>query len=236
MPTLDAVAHDLREQWDLLRAWLEQLPDAASEQPSTLPGWSIGVLVAHLGRVLSSTAAMTLDETDERPLSIDDLLTGYGSHDPDRVDANARAYAAEIADDPLARLDVLADTAFAHVDLLAEHATDTTAIRTRHGDRIGLVDYLLTRVVELVVHAYDLAPALGAPAPVDPTARTFVSDVLLEVLHERTGYQLDVVDQEAWIKAATGRLTWPAAVERGAVRPAAASDGTPDLTRSLPLL
>lgn len=237
MATLTAVIRDLREQWDLLRAWLEELPDPASAEPSTLPGWSIGVLVAHLGRNLSATSAavVTTPEEGETVNSIAEYVALYRTVDPARIDRNSHAFAAEIAADPLERLDELATQACARLDALAGEP-ETTVVRSRNGDLIGLTDFLRTRLIEMVVHAYDLAPALPLPSPVDPTARTIVAEALLEILSERTGDRLEVGDPEAWILAATGRIDWPCAVGRGAVRPLEVSDGTPDLTPSLPLL
>jgi len=236
MPTLAAVTKDLQEQWDLLRVWVDELPDPASPEPSSLPGWPVGVLVAHLGRNMDAIVALRLvgPEEDVEPLSLSGYLATYRAVEPERMDRMAAEVAASIADDPLAGLDRFAEQAFAHLEELSMAGEDAV-VEARRGV-IGLVDFVVSRLLELVVHAYDLTPTLPLPTPVDPTARTIVADALLEVLDERTGYRLEVVDEEAWILAATGRIDWPTAVERGAVRPSEISDGTPDLTRSLPLL
>lgn len=235
MPTLAAVTKDLQEQWDLLRAWVDELPDPASPEPSALPGWSIGVLVAHLGRNMDAITALRLIESEEvEPLTLSGYLLTYRATEPERLDRLAHEVAASVADDPLAGIDRFAEQALEHLQELSTAGEDAV-VEARRGV-IGLVDFVVSRLVELVVHAYDLAPTLPLPTPVDPTARTIVADALLEVLDERTGYRLEVVDEEAWILAATGRIDWPTAVERGAVRPSEVSDGTPDLTQSLPLL
>ncbi|GAB2604996.1 maleylpyruvate isomerase N-terminal domain-containing protein [Pseudactinotalea suaedae] len=237
MPTLAAVVKDLQEQWDLLRAWLEELPDPASPEPSTLPGWSIGVLVAHLGRNMDAISALRpVAPDDGDPLTLAEYLATYAAADHGYFDGIARDFAASIADDPLEHLDRLADLAFAHIaELAGADGQSDTVVVARRGT-IGLRDFLVSRLIELVVHGYDLAPTLPLPAPIDPTARTIVAEALIEVARQRSGYAIDVDDQAAWIAAATGRLDWPAAVARGAVRPSALSDGTPDLTASLPLL
>lgn len=236
MPTLAAVTKDLHEQWELLRTWLDDLPDPASPEASALPGWSIGVLVAHLGRNMDAITALRLvgPEEEVEPLTLSGYLATYRGADPDRLDRLAHDVADSIADDPLAGLDRFAEEATAHLQELVP-AGDKAVVEARRGP-IGLVDFLVSRLIELVVHAYDLAPTLPLPKPVDPTARTIVAEALLDVLEERTGYRLDVVDEKAWILAASGRIDWPTAVERGAVRPSEVSDGTPDLTPSLPLL
>lgn len=236
MPMLAAVMKDLHEQWDVLRAWLDELPDPGSQQPSTLPGWSLGVLVAHLGRNWDAIRALQLPEpgADPEPLTLSEYLATYREVDPGRLDRLAHEVAQQVAGDPLGAIDEMAEGAFAHIDELAAAGEDATVIARR--GPIALLDFLVSRLVELVVHAYDLSPTLPLPAPVDPTARTLVAQALMDVLESRTGYQLDVVDEKAWILAATGRIDWPDAVEHGAVRPRAVSDGTPDLTQSLPLL
>lgn len=236
MPTLAAVTKDLHEQWERMREWLDELPDPASAAPSTLPGWSVGVLVAHLGRVWDSIRALQVPEPgqDPEPLTLSQYLAGYRQGDPERLDRIAHEMAASIADDPLAALDDLALGAFARLDELAARGDDSVVVARR--GPIELLAFVLSRLIELVVHADDLAPTLPLPAPVDPTARTLVAEALMEVLRARTGYRLDIGDERAWIAAATGRIGWPAAVERGAARPSAVSDGTPDLSQSLPLL
>lgn len=237
MPTLAAVVTDLREQWDLLRSWLEELPDPASSAPSTLPGWSIADLVAHLGRVMDSIGALRPlgPDDDGDPLSLSEYLATYALADTTYVDRITHELAASIDDAPLAHLDRMADRAFAHIDELIGTEGGATIVVARRGT-ITLLDFLMSRLLELVVHGYDLAPILPLPAPVDPTARTLVAEALIRVARERTGTAIDVGDEKSWIAAATGRIDWPAAVAKGAVRPSAVSDGTPDLTASLPLL
>lgn len=238
MPTtFAAVSHDLSEQWDLLRAWLEELPDPASPEPSTLPGWSLADLVAHFARIWDSISALRpADADDGDPLTLGAYLATYAQADHAYFDQLAHELAAEISDDPLGHIDQYADKGMDDLADLAEADGGEDMVVVARRGPITLLDFLVSRLIELVVHAYDLAPALPLPTPVDPTARTLVAQALLGVLEERTGYQLDVNDEEAWIKAATGRIDWSTAVERGALRPDAISDGTPDLTQSLPLL
>lgn len=78
-------------------------------------------------------------------------------------------------------------------------------VRTRHGDAMLLTDFLVTRVVELVVHGFDLAAALDREPW--PTARgaAAVEELLLgktppEAL-EGLGW-----DRTTFLRKATGRL------------------------------
>lgn len=244
MAALDAVAKDLQEQWDLLRAWLQELPVSGSAQPSTIPGWSVGDLIAHLGRGLDALTALTPvaagpspDDGTIEPLTLSEYLATYQAG-AEQITAVTKELAAQIADDPLEGLDRIADRAFAHLRELQgseRHEQGEQIVLARRGP-IRLADFAMTRLIELVVHAYDLAPELPLPVPVDPTARTLVANALIQVVRRRTGAAIEVGDEAAWIKAATGRIDWSAAVAAGAVRPDSLSDGTPDLTESLPLL
>ncbi|MFV0253451.1 MAG: maleylpyruvate isomerase N-terminal domain-containing protein [Beutenbergiaceae bacterium] len=234
MVTLAAVVHDYRQQWEVLSAWLADLPDPAASTPSALPGWTLGDLVGHLGRVHDSVLALTPLElaANDEPLPLSDYLAGYRDT-PGRIDELTHAFAARISDDPLRHLDRLADQALERLTQLASGGK--TVVQARRGP-ITLLDFTVSRLIELVVHGYDLAPTLPVPAPVDPTARTIVAQALIEVACHRTGYRIEVVNEEIWIKAATGRITWPAAIAGRAVEPRSISDGTPDLGPALPLL
>ncbi|KIH98792.1 mycothiol maleylpyruvate isomerase [Streptomonospora alba] len=75
-----------------------------------------------------------------------------------------------------------------------------SVVRTRHGDAMALEDFLLTRVVELVVHGLDLADALEHEAWTAPPALEAVADLLLPA---GTG-GLEMSTLEA-VRAATGR-------------------------------
>src|SRR5690606_30844292 len=154
MPTLAATATDLREQWERLRAWLEELPDPASDEPSTLPGWSLGVLVAHLGRVWDSIRALRTPEPgeDAEPLTLAEYLATYRADDPERLDRLAHEVAASVRQDPLAAIDALAEDALARVDELVAEG-DVVLLARRGPIRLG--DFLVSRLIELVVHAYD---------------------------------------------------------------------------------
>jgi uncharacterized protein (TIGR03083 family) len=240
--TLAAVTRDLHEQWDLLRAWVDELPDPSSDEPSTLPGWSLGVLVAHLGRTMDALAACRPATADDGPArTLGGYLASYRGVDPSQMDVLALEVAAQVADDPLAHLDAFAEAGLARLEELtalgeSDGRGDGENVVVARRGAIRLRDFAMSRLVELVVHAYDLAPALPLPVPVDPTARTLVASALAELVLETSGHDVVVADERAWILAVTGRLPWAAAAAQGAVRAGAVSDGVPDLSDTLPLL
>src|SRR5699024_731443 len=238
-------AAELRDQWELLRTRLVDAADATLDEPSTLPGWTVRDLVAHLGLGLDLLTrcellgtpgpAMSTAPAGGRPevLSFGHYLASYAGS-AEQVSARVLRYSAEIAANTVAAVDAVADRALTRAETLAGSG-DEALVRTDRGT-VLVPDFLLTRLVELVVHAYDLAPALAAPVPVDAGARHLVAEALIRLLDERTGYRLSVADEAAWIGAAAGRISWAEAVAQDAVRPEYLSDGVPDLSSVLPLL
>ena len=230
---LALVTKDLHEQWELLRAWLDELPDDLSDAPSSLPGWSVADLVAHLGRSLDALKACEPQPADTEPITLGEYLGG-DAPTADRMSTVTKELARTIAGDPLGALDELAEKAFARLDELSSAGEDAVVLARR--GPILLRDFAMTRLIELVVHAYDLARELPLPVPVDPTARTLVAEALLDVLRRRSGADVVIGDETAWVKLASGRLDWAEGVARTALRPGSLSDGTPDLSGLLPLL
>lgn len=233
----------LRAQWDLLRAWLEEMEETTGwleglppteDRPSPLAGWTVADLVAHLGRALAALSSCVAAGPEIEPLSLGDYLAGY-SHDAVRTAQAAHELSIKIANQRFQALDGIAENAFADLKRLVPRNGRDRAVFGLRGP-IMLSDLILSRLIELVVHAEDLAPILARPAPVHAAARTLVAQALLDVLRRRTGADVVVGDARAWVLLAAGRLTWPQGVARGAILPASSSDGLPELTDALPLL
>nr|WP_297429149.1 maleylpyruvate isomerase N-terminal domain-containing protein [uncultured Actinotalea sp.] len=225
----------LRAQWLRLREWLDELDDDATRAASVLPGWTVAELVAHLGRVLDALAVTQPADGDAQPVGLGRYLR-LAAERAERIDAVTRALAQEIAADPLGALDRHADDAFAQLHELRSQAADPI-VRTRVTD-IRLSDFLLSRLLELVVHGDDLdrsLPAVPGDIVIDE-ALTVVSDALLEVVMERGGWELEVVEPRAWVRLACGRTPLDARTIGAALRPRYTSDATPDLTGVLPLV
>lgn len=227
------IADELRDQWELLRARLEDTADAVLDEPSSLPGWTVRDLVAHLGLSVDLISRCELGAEDPEPLTFATYLAEYAS-DAEHISDRVLGYSAELGQDVFDAVDDVADRALARMDELVA-AGPQAMVRTGRGV-ISTGDFLLTRLLELVVHTYDLASVLAAPVPVDTGARRLVAEALVQIVADRTGYRLIVDDEEAWILAATGRIGWDEAVRRDAVRPEYLSDGVPDLSQNLPVL
>ena len=70
---------------------------------------------------------------------------------------------------------------------------------------IRLLDYLPSRVVELVVHTLDLTDALDR----DPELPTLAATVALGTLAEVAAARPGTVDVPALVRGLTGRAPWP---------------------------
>jgi uncharacterized protein (TIGR03083 family) len=225
----------LRAQWLRLREWLDELDDDATRAPSVLPGWTVAELVAHLGRVMDALAVTQPADGDAQPVSLGRYL-GFAAERAERIDTITRELAQEIAADPLAALDRHADDAFAQLHGLRALAADPV-VRTRVAD-IRLSDLLTSRLLELVVHGDDLdrsLPAVPGDIVLDE-ALGVVSEALLEVLTEKGGWELEVVEPRAWVRLACGRTPLDPNTIGAALRPRYTSDATPDLAGLLPLI
>lgn len=243
-----------------VHAWLGNLADASdlAEVPTVLHGWSVAVLVAHLGTMVEGTVTTLGRPTRERPMPLSAYLRAYAPH-ADEIDARERARAAgkELP------------------TLLAELASAGEALATMINSKLPptvlaprgplrLPDFLNTRVVELVVHADDLHRSLGGdPVRLGRRLEGGACRTLAAALaEENPGQTLEVrvpphaavqcgfagdgpthtrgtppnvveTDPATFLRLATGRLTWAGARTDGTVR---ASGVRADLTSMLPVL
>ena len=224
----------LRRQWDRLRRWVGDLDEARGREPSVLPEWTVAELVAHLGRAMDALTAAR-PAPDLVPLTLGEYLGTF----PDRaaeIAATARAIAEEIRVDPLLAVDAMAAAAFAHLDELRSGAGDVV-VQARRGP-ILLSEMMLSRLIELVTHGDDLlrSTARSGDGPLDPESVDLVAATLLEVLTDRGGWDLEVVDPMAWIRLACGRVPFAMDTLGAGLRTRFASDSLPDLGSRLPLL
>jgi uncharacterized protein (TIGR03083 family) len=182
--------------------------DAAFARPSPCAPWTVAELVYHvrtgMGRL---TGMLTAPEPAGRGLvpaaayyRADhrfSAATNAGRTDDARSGAAALPGAAARARD----FDEVRRQAWA----LVQAAPPGRAVRTRHGDRMLLTEFLRTRVLELAVHGLDLAAALECPPWMTAPAAQVTGELLLPPaaaarLRAETGW-----DQVTLIAALTGR-------------------------------
>lgn len=245
----------LLAQADAVIAWLSGLPPSAWRQPSVLPGWTMLELAEHVAAVLRGTPEVLAAATGDKPTTVAGYLSGYAAAATGIRDRDVAAAAGRDASEVLAGI-------YAGRDAVA--AAELPVTRAVQGARGPLhpADYLLTRVVELAVHADDLSRSRPDREPVEldrvalRLATQGLADVLAEQAPGRTlelrvppyaavqavagprhtrGTPPNVVETDplTWLRLAAGRLAWSDAVRSGSVQ---ASGERADLASWLPLL
>ena len=249
----------LEDTWAVVRGWIGDLPAEAYDVPSVLDGWTVGDLVAHVGRGLEALVAAVPAEVGVRPLTIRAYVGTYPEV-AGQIASATRALAAETAADPLAALDASWQRTTDALERLADADADLV-VAARRGP-ILLSDLVVTRLLELVVHADDLhrsLPELEAPALPREAVRLVVRALLDALVELAPGHSVEVrvppfaavqclegprhtrgtppnvieAGPLTWIRVACGRVPWTEAVADGSVR---ASGERADLSTYLPLL
>ncbi|MFB6892073.1 sterol carrier family protein [Kitasatospora sp. NPDC056327] len=253
----------LAAQNEALRAAVHRLTAEDLERPTRLGTWRVRELVAHLSLVLDRLPAqLTGPEPAGAPLSLS-RFTELTAAVAETVDAEVAAHVAAGFTGPpgevAARFDRSVDAARAAVDGTADDGPGRP-VAMRFGP-MALSDFLVTRLVETVVHADDLAGALGpAEFPHDRQAVAAVTRLLADAFADRVpggavelrvppyavvqavegprhtrGTPPNVVETDplTWIRLATGRVAWPAVAGTAAL---SASGERSDLRGYLPLL
>ncbi|MFJ9522392.1 sterol carrier family protein [Kitasatospora sp. NPDC101801] len=238
----------LAGQTEALRGAVHELcahPDAASlfDRPTRLGDWRVRQLIAHLGFCLD-WLPRHLDEPvpDGAPLSLVQWV-GATRTAAAAIDAAVREHAegafagspAEVAEE----FDLACDQLLAALER-PEVADPARRFVIRFGP-ILLTDFLVTRLVETVVHADDLAAALELAAfPHDRQALAAVTRLLADAFADQVpggavelrippyavvqavpgprhtrGTPPNVVETDplTWLRLATGRTTWSAVAD-----------------------
>jgi uncharacterized protein (TIGR03083 family) len=189
----------LKAQWAALRAWMAtDAITARLDRPSVLSGWTVAELIAHNGQSFIATE-LAVDDPHGTPQSLRSYVAHYPAAATEIADAT-RALATDIRDDLLGGLDDLSERAFAHLDSLGPVVRGLRGCITRE-------DFVLTRLIEVVVHADDLARSLPevGPPPLFDRAVTLVSDALARAYAEVAGRQPSYPPGLPWIRLAAGR-------------------------------
>lgn len=240
-------------QFEHVRSAVSALTPDQLALPTRLGDWTVRELAAHLAMAVESVSRFL----DQEPPAVQELTllewpfaTAPVAH---QISDDVRAIAAASAP-----AELFGRTA----DRIAERlpgADGERLLATRVG-AMPLGDYLVSRCVELVVHTDDLNAATGLDIPYDRKALAACTRLLADALaakapgastevrippyavvqcvegprHTR-GTPPNVVETDplSWIRLATGRTEWQAAVERADV---AASGERADLSALLPVM
>ncbi|SEG25047.1 TIGR03083 family protein [Actinacidiphila yanglinensis] len=225
--------------------------------PSGLPGWDVRLLVVHIERQVEAMgAALDAEQppAGAKAVGLDTWALSTAGI-AEQLDASTRAEEARTAD-PLTALDEAARQ-------LATREAEAT-----RGDRLvpspfgpmRASDFLVTRLVELVVHSDDLARATGLDVGFDRHALAGAVRVLADALAAKApGNSVEVrvppyaavqcvagprhtrgtppnvveTDPRTWLRLSTGRTTFADEVDAARV---SASGERADLTPYLPVL
>lgn len=251
-----AAVRALSAQSGLLRAWLGDLDDQDWTTPTVLAGWDVATLAGHLLLVHRGLLRAVDRPAAESPVPVADFVRRY------RRDVEQIAAATAQARGELSVQQLKDELDAAAADVATRLARPLPPVLDTPRGPIRAEDFLSTRVVELTVHADDLTrSAPGRPAvAIDRGAMSVSVRTLAEILaaqapgrsvelrvppfvavqavagprHTR-GTPPNVVETDGptWLRLATGRLDWAAAVAAGSVR---ASGLRAELDPYLPLL
>lgn len=246
----------LLAQSALLRAGLVELPYEDFARPSVLPGWDVRLLTAHLLLQLTGLLRFVDRPTDEVPLPVHEFVRGY-RRDVEALDfATAQTAADHTPDELISSWD---QTVHALTARLAQPVP--ARLDTPRGPTTA-VDFLTTRIVELIVHTDDLNRSLPDRSPiahdrkamgvavrsvaslletaypgrsVEVRVPPFAAVQAIEGPRHTRGTPPNVIETDGltFLRLATGRLRWADALDQALVR---ASGNRADLSDQLPLL
>jgi len=207
---------------DAFRAEAERLSEMVSGNdeagftaPSPCPPWTVGELLYHVRIAVGRVTGMLAEpEPAEGP-----LVSAVGYYRPgqrfssasnmERI-TDARKGATALATGTAIVRDF--EQAWRESWALARAAPQDRVVRTRHGDRMLLTEFLRTRVLELAVHGLDLATGLGRQPWMTAAAASVLAGLLLpagttaQMLLDETGW-----DQITMIAKTTRRIPLTAA-------------------------
>ncbi|MGX2996205.1 sterol carrier family protein [Streptomyces sp. JNUCC 64] len=242
----------LLTQYRHVREATRGLAPEALAAPTRLGDWTVRELVAHLSLAVGYLQrVLEVPAPARRELTLDAYAAAsFAAAGP--VDETTRAAAdGRDGEEPFARADRVGEA--------LAGAPDDRIVWTVAG-AMTLSDFLVTRVVELVVHTDDLNDATGLDVPVDGRALAITTRFLADVLAVRApggsvevrvppyavvqcgegprhtrGTPPNVVETDplTWVRLATGRADWADRVGAAAVT---ASGDRADLTDLLPLM
>ncbi len=164
---------------------------ASWDEPSALAALTNGALAAHLARAALVVTPYLDGPPPEGPLADASEYFARLSPPPDHDDALNRGLRDRANDGaaggPDAVLAAFDDALGALRERFATEPPDRT-LRVAADIPMRLDDYLVTRVLEMVVHGDDLAVSIGAPPPEFPSAATGATiDCLVGVARIRHG-------------------------------------------------
>lgn len=169
-----------------------------------LGSWDVRSLAGHTVRAFLTIESYVVPGSTAPDGSLDAvdyyrvaLGGGGGPVDHDAIARRGRESGAALGDDPVGAIGVIVE----RVSTLLRDLPGNTLVRTPFGD-MALADYLITRLAEVVIHASDLATALGE----GPVA---TADELLVIGGLLVGLAVAGGDGDLVMRALSGRRPLP---------------------------
>ncbi|MGP3989073.1 sterol carrier family protein [Streptomyces sp. 3N207] len=236
-----------------------RLTPAQHALPSGLPGWDVHHLLVHIARQIDAVPRfLARPETEVTSRAPQVSLARWAVSTAtlaEELDADTRKDAESSPDSP-ARI----DQAVADLEPVIESAVREDLLIPHDFGAMRMLDFTVTRLVELVVHSDDLARATGVRVALDRQATAATVRLLADALAAKApGASVEVrippfavvqavegprhtrgtppnvveTDPLTWIRLATGRTTWAEAL---ATPHLTASGARADLSQVLPVL
>lgn len=165
-PTARELVDSLASQWQLVITAVSRVDPTRWEEPSVLPGWRVADLAGHLLRAALAADRLGAAPPGSVPLSVDAYVAQYPAA---AVDVAAATVAVTAHRGVQELTGLLRSAAAEQVEILTELAqrpgAERLVVEAPPGP-LRLPDHLATLLVEVVVHADDLARS----AAVDPVA------------------------------------------------------------------
>jgi uncharacterized protein (TIGR03083 family) len=252
----EATAAAYFEQAAALFDWLDALSPADFTRPCVLPDWDVRMLTGHLLLIHAGLLDRLGTRADGPTAPLHEYVTRYRPA-VEHITARTVLTTADLTPPQL----ITALREVPDVRAAIAEVSPSTVIQAGRGP-ITVQDWLITRLIELVVHCDDLSRSLPErdPVPLNRPALATVTRTLAEILaaqvpgrsvevrvppfiavqavpgprHTR-GTPPNVVETDplTWLRLATGRVEFAATVATGATT---ASGGRADLATYLPLL
>ena len=157
------------------QAWVEHAPDDVWGRPSSLPGWTLHALLAHVTIVHESFARALAMPSPLPAVPVAEYVARYSPHAEDLAQASVDRAAEHGPGELLSCMRAAVAVAGARV------GSAPVVLTTGRGP-VERPDYIATRVLELVVHADDVHRSDVGPGPLlDAAAQARAVDLLVGI-------------------------------------------------------
>jgi uncharacterized protein (TIGR03083 family) len=254
--TLESLASAIDLHNDALTEWLRELSPADFGRPTVLPGWDVRLLVAHLVVVRTGLVERIAVATSGPALPIAEYVTAY------RPAAGIVAAATEETAGEHSGTQLVERFASLPTAAAAVAGVEPRRVISAARGPLNALDWVATRLVDLVAHADDLSRSLPGREPI-PLLRAALAEVTRELTRifaaQVPGHSVELrvppfaavqavpgpghtrgtppnvveTDPVTWLRLATGRLDYSEAVATARVR---ASGQRSDIGGYLPVL